>query len=212
MTMLAITYPNEDRSLLTLAELRTAVGSSSITDANLSLLGDYISAAITRACKVATVEAIPPTLREEGVAESFRVRVQTGYLALARKPVVEVSLVIENDVPLDASAYEIDGSLLYKLSGNGRICWPCGLIEVDYTAGYEIVPADLKYAAIRFVQAEVANVVSGGRDPFLKMKKIEGVSEYQWWVDPAARNSVVPADVMSLLDLGGYVRMYGWMK
>ncbi len=210
MTVLAITYPNSDRSLLTPTELRAAAGSNSISDPDLAALGDYISAAITRACQVtpASIGAIEPTLREEGVTELFRVRCDQTYLALARKPVVEINSVLENDSPLDAADYEVDGTLLYKLSGSCRVCWARGSVEVDYIAGYETVPADLKYAASKFIQAEL---VTSGRDPLLKVKTIEGVSSHEWWVDPT-RESIVPGDVMDILYRGGYVTRYGWMK
>lgn len=208
MTVLTITYPNTDRSLLTLAELRAAAGSNSITDAALLLLGNYVSAAITKACKVATAQYIPPTLREEGVLETFRLKCRQGYLSLARKPIVEINSVIENDAVVDLSLIEVDGVLIYKLSGNCRTCWAGGKIEIDYTAGYEIVPDDLKYAAVRFVQGELTNA---GRDPLLKSKTIEGVSSYEWWVDPD-KDTVVPPEVMRLLIDGGYVTQFGWLR
>jgi hypothetical protein len=93
-------------------------------------------------------------------------------------------------------------------NGNSRGWWgePLGgEIFAIYSAGYEIVPADLKYAAMRFVQVELAQ---GGRDPLLKMKRIEGVSEYQWWVDPT-KDSIIPSDVMSILQMGGYINRIG---
>lgn len=208
--MLTITYPNFDRSLLTLAELQAAAGSTTMTDDQLRLMGDYISAMITSACRVpaATIGAIPPTLRDEGVTETFRLKSRQGYLALGRKPVIEINSVIEADAVLDTSEWELEGSLLYKLSGNARCHWACGEIEVDYMAGYAEVPADLKYAAVKFVQAEMVN---SGRDPLLKRKSIVGVSEYEWWVDPT-KDSVVPADVMDILERGGYVTRFGWLK
>lgn len=221
MSVLTITYPNNDRALLTLAELQAAAAGFTITDQNLTSLGNYVSAAITGACRVAraTLGAIPPTLREEGVSETFRLKSRQGYISLARKPVVEINTVVENNASLTIGTdIEVDGGLIYKMSGDCRMWWGCGVIEIDYTAGYEIVPDDLKYAAIKFVQSELAK---GGysasaplRDPTLKRKTIVGVSEYEWWVDPANSNpaSTVPAEVMELLEVGGYVRKFGWMS
>lgn len=208
MTALTITYPNTDRSLLTAAELTAAAAGFTITQEDLTALGTYVSATITKACKVVQAGATPPTLRDEGVAESFRLKSHQGYLALARKPIIEINSVVENDTVLDASQYEVDGSLIYKISGRCRICWAYGLIEIDYLAGYADVPDDLKYAAAKFVKAEL---ITGGRDPLLKSKTIEGVSTYEWWVDPT-KDSVIPADVMSILEEGGYVRKFGWLS
>lgn len=217
MALLTITYPNNDRSLLTLSELQAAASGHTITDANLILLGNYVSAAITGACKVAkaTLGAIPPTLREEGVSETFQFKSWQGYISLARKPVVEINAVVDNNSSLVvATDIEVDGGLVYRVSGGVRTSWACGTIEVDYTAGWEIVPDDLKYAAIKFVQAELVNGYGSSapsRDPLLKRKSIVGVSEYEWWVDPT-KDSTVPAEVMKLLELGGYVRKFGWLS
>lgn len=211
MPILTITYPNENRALLSLAELQSAASGYTISDANLTALGNYVSAAITRLCKVVAAGATPPTLREEGVMERFRLKSRQGYLALARKPVVEINSVTENDLVLSASEYELDGNLIYKMSGDYRCGWPCGEVEIDYTAGYEVVPDDLKWAAIKYVQAELTNDGAPSQDPTLKRRKIEGVSEYEWWVDPAKDNSV-PSDVMSILEAGGYIRKFGWLS
>lgn len=207
MTVLTITYPNTDRSLLTQSELRAAVGTNPISDPNLLLLGSYVSASITKACKVAAAGAVPPTLREEGVSETFRLKTRSGYISLARKPVVEINTVVENDAAIDLSNVEVDGVLVYKLSGNCRIWW-CGKVEIDYTAGYETVPDDLKYAAVKFVQTAL---ITDGRDQLLKSKTIEGVSSYEWWVDPD-KDTVVPPEVLRLLIDGGYVTQFGWMR
>ncbi len=66
------------------------------------------------------------------------------------------------------------------------------------------MPDDLKLAAAKFVQAETT---SDGRDPLLKRKSTEGVSEYEWWVDPT-KESVIPAEVLDLLERGGYVNQW----
>jgi hypothetical protein len=88
--------------------------------------------------------------------------------------------------------------------------WPSvgtGEIVAVYSAGYETVPDDLKYAAIKFVQAEIQNA---GRDPYLKARTVPGVLEQQWWVDPA-KSSVIPPEVMDILSRGGYVNKSGWV-
>ncbi len=81
--------------------------------------------------------------------------------------------------------------------------WPCGNTVVECSAGFAVVPDDLKYAAIKFVQAENT---TGSRDPLLKRIRIEGVSEREYWVDPN-KQSAVPGEVMDILVRGGYVNM-----
>lgn len=206
--MLIIASPNADRSLLTLAERRSAAGvTDNSRDIELTALGGYVDAAITKACRVSVDGATPPTLRLESVSETWRLTWEHSSLILARRPVVAITSVTENDTLLTADDdYEIEtaSGLLYRLSGGTRICWPCGVIAMPYSAGYATVPDDLKYAAIKFMRALLQ---SGDRDPMLKMKRTEGVSEYQWWVDPT-KDSIVPAEVMDILSLGGYVNTW----
>jgi hypothetical protein len=208
--VLTIASPNTDRSLLTLAELRAAAGvSDGSQDATLIPLGNYISASITKACKVAYAGVVPPTLRLETVTETIRYRSRSSKadgIKLARRPVVEIMSVTEGGNNVAASSYELDAaaSVLYRISGHCHIRW-ChfGNIVVEYSAGYDIVPDDLKYAAIKFVRAEIAQ---GSRDPLLKRIRIEGVSEREYWVDPT-KDSIVPGEVMDILVRGGYVNM-----
>lgn len=216
--MLTIASPNTDRSLLTLAELRAAVGvSDSSKDATLIPLGNYVSAMITAACKVGKSGAIPPTLRLETVTETFLFKTLQKSLVLARRPVVEIisvttlgSEIADADFMVDAASgvlyrsnYFGYGYWISELYGRCAY-WPCGNTVVEYSAGYETVPDDLKYAAIKFVQSE--NVI-GSRDPTLKSLRIEGVSERTWWVSDKQVTSALPGDVMDILVRGGYVNM-----
>jgi hypothetical protein len=213
--MLVISSPNTDRSLLTTAERRAAAGvADGSRDPELALLGAYVDAAITKACRVATAGATPPTLRLESVSETQRIdrhhqlraphhSSHPAPIILARTPVVSVVSVTENDTLLDATDYEAEtaAGLLYRLSGSCRVSWCYGTVVAAYSAGYETVPDDLKYAAVKFVQAELQRA---GRDPLLTLKRIEGVSEYRWFADPT-KDSVVPPEVMDLLERGGFV-------
>jgi hypothetical protein len=214
--MLTIASPNTDRSLLTLAELRAAVGASdSSKDATLIPLGAYVSAMITAACKVGKAGAIPPTLRLETVTETFLFKTLQKSLVLARRPVVDIISVTTLGSEISDTDFMVDAAsgILYRSNGDG--CWiselygrcsywPCGNTIVEYSAGYETVPDDLKYAAIKFVQSE--NVI-GSRDPTLKSLRIEGVSERTWWVSDKQVTSALPGDVMDILVRGGYVNM-----
>lgn len=220
MGKLVIDDPNTDRSLLTIAELRAIAGvSDSSRDAELTALGNYLSSVITRTCNVAVAAtgAIPPTLRLETVEETYRVgggvwptSQPTGKqsLALSRRPVVAISSIFENNTELAGTDYEVQNNLLYRLSSNKRVCWPAGDIVVTYSAGWATVPDDLKYAVMRLTSAQLQDA---DRDPLLKRKVTEGVSEYEWWVDPTRAQSVVSPAIISMLDDGGYIRKWGWM-
>lgn len=214
--MLSIADPNDDRSLLTTAELRSAAGlavGDTSEDTALIALGGYVSAMITKACKVASAGATPPTLRLETVTETFLFKSLQKSLVLARRPVVELvsvtqtgSLLGDTEYSLDAAAgiiYRSNVAGYYTMPNGAWGWWPSGNTVVEYSAGYEDVPADLKYAAIKFVQAERTQ---GSRDPTLKSLKIDGVSERTWWVsDKPTNTDSVPGDVMDILVRGGYV-------
>jgi hypothetical protein len=215
--MLTIDSPNTDRTLLTIEEMRVAAGlaeGDSSRDTELTALNEYTSAIITAACNVARadLEAIPPTLREEEVTESYRLSADRGFVSLSRRPVVSITSVTEVGTLLDvATDYELEGVLLYRMSGDERTVWPAGDLTVIYVAGWEIVPPDLKYAALRFNRSEITQ--QGRPDTSLRRLRIEGVSEREWWVDPTGRTpDNVPPDVMDILLRGGYVRQWGWMR
>jgi hypothetical protein len=226
--MLTIATPNTDRSLLTLDERKSALGidaADTSKDTAITALGGYVDATITRACKVTVAADIPPNLRLEPVTETFRVMTRTEAVFLSRRPIVEVATVSEGGLVLVADAdYEIDGQGIYRLRSGSRSYWggdafvtygsrlgvALATVVVDYAGGWDVVPEDLKYAAIKFTQAEW----NGGgqpRDPWLKSVRIEGVSQRDYWVDPTV-DSVIPADVMDILAAGGYVNNWAWMK
>jgi hypothetical protein len=212
--MFSVTTVNTDRSLLTLAEIRAAVGvSDGSKDSVLVPLGDRVSATITRACMVSRDGAMPPTLRLEAVSDTYR---QHGWrpaqwlaggqqsLVLSRRPVTTIASVTVDSVVLTADTdYEVDkaSGLLFRLSNGVRVGW-CGfVVVVAYSAGYETVPDDLKLAASMFVQSLSQQ---GSRDPLLKRVMIPDVIEKEFWVDPT-KDIGVPAEVMDLLRRGGYV-------
>ncbi|TMQ24152.1 MAG: hypothetical protein E6J90_08840 [Deltaproteobacteria bacterium] len=213
--MLTIATPNTDRSLLTLAERKAALGiTDSSMDAQLTALGSYVDATITRACQVQVARDTPPTLRLEPVTETFQLKYTVEVVYLTRRPIAEVASVSEAGVVLAEDVdYEIDGQGIYRLvngsrafCGNGWAVSPA-LIVVDYSGGWDVVPDDLKYAAIKFTQAAWHG---GGqpRDPLLKRVHIEGVSLR----DYSAKDTAIPADVLDMLEFGGYVHKWEWIK
>lgn len=205
--MLTIASPNTDRLLLTPAELAAVVSSTIANDAaKLATLNRRVSAMLTRACKVATASATPPTLRLESVSETFRLKSQQECIVLARRPVVAITSVTENDTVLVADDdYEVDASagLLYRLWEGVRACWPSGTIIVPYSAGWQTVPYDLRELACK-----LATVLSAetGRDPSLGSVDIPGViSETYRYGRPD--DPLIPAEIMEGLHSGGYVNI-----
>lgn len=214
--MITVGSPNTDRSLLTIEEARVAAGLASndaSKDAVLTPLNNYVAAMITKACKVAKAGIIPPTLRLETVSERFMYKNLHKSLVLSRRPVVAIASVTQMNSALSASDYVVDeaAGVLYRTGTSfyfDRLgwCdyWPSGDTVVVYSAGFATVPDDLKYAAIKFLQAEY---VTGSRDPNLKSLTIEGVSSREWWVSDKPVTSALPGEVMDILIRGGYVNM-----
>ena len=191
---------NTDRSLLSDAELRIAIGDDgSASDASITALGNRVSAAIVRACRVPAAGATPPTLRLETISETFRLKSSQESLILSRRPIVSVTSIVENDETLTANTdYESHAAagMIKRLSDDTEICWPSGKIVVVAACGWETVPDDLKLAAVKLAAVFWSE---GERvDPNLKAVSIPGVIDREYWVSPSD-DPAMPREVLDLL-------------
>src|SRR6185312_7968968 len=97
-----VTTPASELSLLTVEELRAAVG---VTDASqddaLTALGARLSASIAKQCGVASDGVNPATLLSETCTEVFRPTRFQQDLVLSRRPVTSITSVTENGTALD---------------------------------------------------------------------------------------------------------------
>jgi hypothetical protein len=214
-----VTGPNSG-TLLTLAEAKAALGITDTTrDADVSRLVAKISAGIFRACNLRTDGISPPTLLSEELTDSFWFSGTTNLLQLSRRRVTEVAALTEAGAELAEDVdYEIDraaGHILRLDSANGFTWWPAGRITIDYVAGFETVPDDLKLAAETWLRTlwsssyeTPATVTSAAT---LRSEEIPGVLSRTWWVEGMGRSStaaaptLVPPEVESILVNGGYV-------
>lgn len=180
-----VTTPASNPSLLTVEELRAAVGvTDSSQDAALTTLGLRLSASIAKQCGVASDGVHPSTLLSETCREVFRPARHQQDLILARRPVSAITSVDENGTVLDAADYEIrrGSGILTRLSGDRFSCFPCGKITVIYVAGVDIDAEDnLKLAASKLAAALYSETA---RDPNLKRIDIPDVMEKEFWVGP----------------------------
>lgn len=193
---LAVTTAASDTGLLTLAELRAAVGVEGTgDDAALRVLGGRVADLIARACKVPSAGVTLPTLRLETVTDTFRLEVgRLQRLTLSRRPIVSVSSVTEAGTVLEATDYEIEAAngILLRLVSDLPAWWNCGKIVVAYQAGWATVPADLKAMAAKLAMILWSETA---RDPSLKRVRIDGVSEREYWVGPAD-DPLMPAEIL----------------
>src|SRR5262245_4095696 len=82
-----ITTPAQDRGLLTLQELKDAIGSGAagMTDQQLTAIGLRVADLISNWCKIASDGQLPPTLVQETVKETFYTLPSAEDLTLARR-------------------------------------------------------------------------------------------------------------------------------
>ena len=197
--MFTVTTAASDLNLLTEAELRAAVNRPTGDADKITTLGNRVSSAIVRACRVPASGATPATLRSEVLSETFRLKSSQDKLILSRKPVTAVATVVEDGTTLTVTTdYETDSAagVLIRLSDDNEICWPGVKIVVAYTAGWGTVPDDLKLAAVK-----LAGVLwsEGDRiDPNLKAIDIPGVMSREYWVAPSD-DTLMPREVLDLL-------------
>lgn len=185
-SIFSVTNPADDTSLLTIVELRAAVGATdSSQDVKLLSIGRSVAATISRQCALASDGVNPPTLLQETCRDVFRSRQLAETLMLSRRPVTSITSVDIDGETLDADDYEVDPAtgLLSRLNDDSQIDWPCGKIEVEYVAGYETPPDDLKLAASKLVTTFNAEQA---KDPNLKRESVPGVMDLEYWVSPSS--------------------------
>ncbi|ELR03656.1 hypothetical protein GMDG_08926, partial [Pseudogymnoascus destructans 20631-21] len=117
---LQVTTAATERDLLTNAELLAALGSPALSEAQLDSLNARLAAMIARHCRVPADGIIAPTLREETIEETFRLKSRNDCLILSRKPIVSVTSITEASTALVVADYEIQKSagMLKRLSGD----------------------------------------------------------------------------------------------
>ncbi len=216
-----ITTPNTS-GILTVAEARAALGlTDSSRDSDLTRLIARVSASIFRACKVRSDGVNPPTLLSEAATETFMVNSPVSSLQLSRRRVTGAVTVSQNDAALDESAFYLDRSsgilsqavpgLPYRFNVNTVPYWPKSVVTIQYTAGFLTIPDDLKLAAeywLRVLWRDAYNTPASIIDPFEKVVDIPGVIRRERWISAVTVNTLIPAEVKSILSDGGYIETW----
>lgn len=201
MLQFVVSAAAADRSLLTAEELRAAVGvTGSSYDTTLATLGARAAAAIAAWCGVSDAPPAVPTLRSEGITQTFRALADVPVLVMARWPITAIASVTLDGTVLAATDYELsDGNrLLYRLSGDVRTGWTAAKLVIVYTAGWATVPDGLKAAAVRLVRDYWYADGPQLHDPALKRVRVEGVDEVEYWVPPAS-DPLIGGEVADML-------------
>lgn len=196
ISLLSVTTTASDLALLTIEELRAAVGvTDTKSDAALKMLGARVASLITsNGCNVRSDGVNPPTLRKETLSETFRLGCETEYLILARRPIVSITSITHCDAALDTDEYEIlaGAGMLRRLCNDYPAYWSAGKTVVVYEAGWATVPDDLKLQAALAVKLYWSR---DQRDPMLKSLSVPGVVDETYWVG-ALDGMALPQDIL----------------
>lgn len=198
-SIFSVITPAADAQLLSIEELRAAAGvTGGAQDVELTAMGAQLSEAIARECGVASDGVNSPTLMRETCRETFHSMAAIGLmhapaLRLARRPINEVDAI-----SIDGSAFDLSLVLVDRPGGvlRRRAADWCGEdIIVEYSAGFGVVPAGLKLAAIKLMTALWAE---RSRDPSLRRDVVEGVGTQEFWVSATA-DPLLSAEINDLL-------------
>lgn len=172
-------------------ETKTFLGrTDSAQDSNIALQLRSASEAIMAHCG--------RTFHTETVEEILRFPArQTGQITLERWPVQSLVSIVEDEVTLVATDYELDfrSGLLTRLSGNTPIAWGSHVV-VTYSAGYVQIPAGVKEATMLLVKAMQESLE---RDVGVKSERFEGVAQVSFF---SASPDALPPEVVGRL--GGF--------
>lgn len=207
--MLSIATPAADLSLLTIEELAAAVGldpDDDSEDETLAAIGLRAAAAIAQHCRIAPGGSYPPTLRLEGLTETFLAqrRHRSPQLLLARRPIEnpEPIAVIDAGTTLTGSDFLVNDAdgILVRVSGGCPIDWSCQQITVSYSAGWSTVPDEVKEAASKLAAAYFSQSSGGGAG--VRSEEVPDVYRVTFMNpgDQLGAQSALPAEVARLLD------------
>lgn len=214
-SILQVTTPATDLTLLSIEELREAADVSDRSqDDELRRFGLRVAARIAAACRLRRGGAVPATLRQETLLETFRVRSRSdgvplgghvdfyahrghSRLRLARRPIVSLDGLFFDGVSQDVSSTTIlidaDAGFIEYLPGKGRFY---GLsIGVAYKAGWDTIPEDLKLAARMLLQQYID---MDRNETNLMQENVPGVLERRWQVAKQT-DADVPQSILDML-------------
>jgi len=192
--MLTVSVAASSTLLTTLAAVKSELAITATTDdTHLTSLISPASLALAKACG-------RDHFGRETVVQTERLSTYRLCIILDRDIDVTISSVVVDGVTLDTDEYEVDGSLLYRLTDDARECWAPGKVVITYAAGYTLpagAPSDLARACILLIGSAYAG---RGRDPALRSERILDVIDTSYF-DPnkAATASGLPADVDMLI-------------
>lgn len=164
------------------------------------------SDAIAGECKrVFAKETVRETFR---LGRGFRLESAIESLSLRRFPVSEILSVKEDGIDVDSSEYELEdkAGLLYRFSATGnQESWgwgfnfqTTGVIQVEYTGGYELLaelPFNLERACVLLVKSFYADSLRS--NPLIKVEDVPDVMRQEYFDN--SKETALPSNVLRLL-------------
>lgn len=188
----AVLEPASNLSLLSAEERRTAVGlaaNDASQDTILEAIELRVVAAIAAECNVAEADAgsgVEPTLKRERIEQTVDLYEAANFIPLARRHKIQINSITAGGEVVDESEFRVKSAagLLYRVGVRPFHVWTApATIVIDYWAGFDTIPADLKMAAMDFMRVVW---LERDRDPALKSENedIEGIRriERTYWV------------------------------
>ena len=200
--MTRVITPAASMALVTLDEAKAALGiplEDTSQDANLAMQIEAVSVAVNNYCnRVFVVQTYQDQFRyltnwlypgQPLQTRQFPIVVTDGEPAVA---------VIENGAELDGALWEVypEEGALYRLDGALVATWLGTAIIVDYTAGVDPIPADIRSACLEWLGARWGNT---GRDPGLRSETIPDLITQVYTSDTDTSAGTIPAGASSLL-------------
>lgn len=170
MPEFSVTSEADSLALLTVEELRVAAGLDRNDDSNDITLLEYeqeVAAEITSDCGIASDGVNPPTLMLEECMDVFRLKCSSDALYLSRRHVASIASIAEDGVDLDGDNWRVESEIgkIVRLASDADTVWSATKIQVEYAAGFETVPQELKAEAKARVKIKVSE---GSRDPLAR--------------------------------------------
>ncbi|WP_431861381.1 hypothetical protein [Azospirillum sp.] len=217
MPVLIVASAVADRSLVSLATLKTELGISGTDyDAKLTAWGKAASDIVCSVCGIAADQQGRRTLITEAFTVSYRAS------EVPQRCGDPAPLLLPWRLPLTISAVTADGTaltvvddvecepmagLLWRLDEDGeRTHWTRGRITITASAGWaqDDVPEAARQAVIRYVRERYDG---DGRNSLLKAEESDGVGRDEYWIGPTSKGDALPADMVDALRASGLVNV-----
>lgn len=127
-------------------------------------------------------------------------------IVLGRRPIISIASITENGTPVDPCDYELfatDGRVK-RLSSGLPAAWPCTIIVIAYTAGWNLpndqnrnLPPPIEQAVIEGVKAAW---FARKRDPNVKSDNVAGIRTVEYFFGTPGQDQPLPPLSMALLN------------